>query len=137
MDSPAVTLVSAAAKREELAATKSKDSAGRVRIVPRPRIFQLQKNISKEVISAEKVPFKLRRESYDDLLFSGIGEGGCSALSQWLRAHGYCLHILYTDTGNNDIIDFVQLGFYEDRGYEAEEAGVMVEKNDLFPPYYF
>ncbi len=63
-----------------------------------------------------RIPCQLNSYHYRHELFGG--DCNRAELSAWLREGGYCLRLVYQDTGNNDILWDTQLDYYDDRGYE-------------------
>ncbi len=84
----------------------------------------LQEGIVIDIANTPQVPFNLKVITYADTLFSG--HFNYAALSSWLQSAGYCLDIVYTDTGRDDIIEELTVDYYEKRDWLNEEKAIRV-----------
>ena len=98
-------------------------------------LYKVKRAIAADIKETEEIPCKLLNVMYKNVLFSRVFKGDpMEALSAWLRGAGYALMIYWTTKGDNnnnkDLIDQVQLHYYDERKWSQEEAICLREKGD-------
>ncbi len=85
---------------------------------------RLQDKIALAIAEAADIPIKLDAHAYDSQLCVDRFDFG--ALSAWLKNAGYCLDIVYMGAGNDGIIDWLTVGYYEECAWLLEEKAIRV-----------
>jgi hypothetical protein len=106
----------AAKKKIQLANQAAQDAKEKAKTA----LKMFQEELEEDVMDASGIPCRLSNDRYSEhLLTANVDYTGAS---QWLRDQGLCLRLVWWETGNNDIVQSVEVDYYESRGYADPRA---------------